>query len=142
MYYEGCHINLGKNCVEIHLSDSSIVYQVVSLKQYLSTLTYPKCMKQPTKQCKLYCKQCEIAICTKCILSRKHSGHKNVDNLQTFKRKTQFLQKQLQEYKSSIYSEYKLKRLHASQFRRLIWVNTPQNWQPPSKNKEKSSTEK
>ncbi|XP_052681786.1 E3 ubiquitin-protein ligase TRIM71-like [Crassostrea angulata] len=107
MYCEVCHIHLCKDCVETHLSDSSKVHKVVSLKQYLTTLNNPKCRKHPTKQCELHCEQCDIPICAKCISSGKHLGHKQVDIFQSFEIKTEILKKDLQELEKFIYPKYK-----------------------------------
>nr|XP_034331668.1 uncharacterized protein LOC117690933 [Crassostrea gigas] len=107
MYCEVCHIHLCKDCVEKHLSDSSKVHNVVPLKQYLTTLNYPKCRKHPTKQCELHCEQCDIPICAKCISSGKHLGHKQVDIFQSFENKTEILQKDLQELEKFLYAKYK-----------------------------------
>ncbi|XP_065926956.1 tripartite motif-containing protein 2-like [Magallana gigas] len=107
MYCEVCHINLCKDCVEEHFSDSSKVHKVVPLKQYLTTLNYPKCRKHPTKQCELHCEQCDIPICVQCISSKKHLGHIQVDILKTFESKTEKLQKDLQELEKLIYPKYK-----------------------------------
>ncbi|XP_052704880.1 E3 ubiquitin-protein ligase TRIM71-like [Crassostrea angulata] len=107
MYCEVCHIYLCKDCVEKHLSDSSKVHKVVSLKQYLTSLSNPKCRKHPAKQCELHCEQCNIPICAKCISSGKHSGHKNIDIFQSFEIKTKSLAKDLQELEKFIYPKYK-----------------------------------
>ncbi|XP_052707970.1 E3 ubiquitin-protein ligase TRIM71-like [Crassostrea angulata] len=107
MYCEVCHIHLCKDCVEEHFSDSSKVHKVVPLKQYLTTLNYPKCRKHPTKQCELHCEQCDIPICVQCISSKKHLGHIQVDILKTFESKTEKLQKDLQELEKFIYPKYK-----------------------------------
>ncbi|XP_052706888.1 uncharacterized protein LOC128182331 [Crassostrea angulata] len=106
MYCEVCHIHLCKDCVEKHLSDSSVVHNVVPLKQYLTTLSYPKCRKHPTKQCELHCEQCVIPICVQCISSKKHLGHIQVDILTTFESKTEKLQKDLQELEKFICPKY------------------------------------
>uniref|UniRef100_A0A8W8JL48 B box-type domain-containing protein n=2 Tax=Magallana gigas TaxID=29159 RepID=A0A8W8JL48_MAGGI len=107
MYCEVCHIHLCKDCVETHFSDSSKVHKVVPLKQYLTTLNYPKCRKHPTKQCELHCEQCDIPICVQCISSKIHLGHIQVDILKTFESKTEKLQKDLQELEKLIYPKYK-----------------------------------
>ncbi|XP_065924783.1 E3 ubiquitin-protein ligase TRIM71-like [Magallana gigas] len=107
MYCEVCHIHLCKDCVETHLSDSSKVHKVVSLKQYLTTLNNPKCRKHHEKQCELHCEQCDIPICAKCISSVKHSGHKKIDIFQSFEIKTGILEKDLQELEKFIYPKYK-----------------------------------
>nr|XP_034327248.1 E3 ubiquitin-protein ligase TRIM71-like [Crassostrea gigas]XP_034327249.1 E3 ubiquitin-protein ligase TRIM71-like [Crassostrea gigas]XP_034327250.1 E3 ubiquitin-protein ligase TRIM71-like [Crassostrea gigas]XP_034327251.1 E3 ubiquitin-protein ligase TRIM71-like [Crassostrea gigas] len=106
MYCEVCHIHLCKDCVEKHFSDSSKVHNVVPLKQYLTTLNYPKCRKHPTKQCELHCEQCDIPICVQCI-SGEHLGHKPVDILKTFESKSEKLLKDLQELEKSLYPKYK-----------------------------------
>ncbi|XP_052707967.1 E3 ubiquitin-protein ligase TRIM71-like [Crassostrea angulata] len=107
LYCEVCHIHLCKDCVKTHFSDSSKVHKVVPLKQYLTTLNYPKCRKHPTKQCELHCEQCDIPICVQCISSKKHLGHIQVDILKTFESKTEKLQKDLQELEKLIYPKYK-----------------------------------
>nr|XP_034327218.1 uncharacterized protein LOC117689687 [Crassostrea gigas] len=106
MYCEVCHIHLCKDCVEKHFSDSSKVHNVVPLKQYLTTLNYPKCRKHPTRQCELHCEQCDIPICVQCISSKKHLGHIQVDILTTFESKTEKLQKDLQELEKFICPKY------------------------------------
>ncbi|XP_052706890.1 E3 ubiquitin-protein ligase TRIM71-like [Crassostrea angulata] len=106
MYCEVCHIHLCKDCVETHFSDSSKVHNVVPLKQYLTTLNYPKCRKHPTKQCELHCEQCDIPICAQCI-SGEHLGHKPVDILKTFESKSEKLLKDLQELEKSLYPKFK-----------------------------------
>nr|XP_034316512.1 E3 ubiquitin-protein ligase TRIM71-like [Crassostrea gigas]XP_034316513.1 E3 ubiquitin-protein ligase TRIM71-like [Crassostrea gigas] len=107
MYCEVCHIHLCKDCVKKHFSDSSVVHNVVPLKQYLTTLNYPKCRKHPTKQCELHCEQCDIPICVQCISSKKHLGHIQVDILKTFESKTEKLEKDLQELEKFLYPKYK-----------------------------------
>nr|XP_034317368.1 uncharacterized protein LOC105329970 [Crassostrea gigas] len=106
MYCEVCHIHLCKDCVEKHFSDSSKVHDVVPLTQYITTLNYPKCRKHPTKRCELHCEQCDIPICTKCISSRNHLGHEQIDIFQNFEVKKEVLQKDLQELEKSIYPKY------------------------------------
>nr|XP_034328822.1 uncharacterized protein LOC109617237 [Crassostrea gigas] len=106
MYCEVCHTHLCKDCVETHLSDSSKVHNVVSLKQYLTTLNYPKCRKHPTRHCELHCEQCNIPICAQCI-SGEHFGHKPVDIFQNFDIKKEVVQKELEELEKSIYPKYK-----------------------------------
>eukprot|EP00105_Crassostrea_gigas_P044043 XP_019928191.1 PREDICTED: zinc finger protein RFP [Crassostrea gigas] len=107
MYCEVCLIHMCKDCVEKHLSDSSIVHKVVPLKQYLTTLNYPKCKKHPTKQCELHCEQCDIPICAQCISSKKHLRHIQKDILKTIESKTEKLEKDLQELEKFLYPKYK-----------------------------------
>ncbi|XP_065937321.1 tripartite motif-containing protein 2-like [Magallana gigas] len=106
MYCEVCNINLCKDCVETHLSDLSNVHNVVSLKQYITTLKYPKCMKHPIELCKRHCKECDIPICDQCDSLEKHSGHLNVDIIEHFESEKEILQKDLRELEKFIYPRH------------------------------------
>ncbi|XP_062586493.1 tripartite motif-containing protein 5-like [Saccostrea cucullata] len=81
---ELCQINLCKACVGEHLSDSSKRHNVVPYKHRKSTpnLNYPKCPNHTEKHCELYCKECDIPVCSTCISSGKHHGHEFKDILQ------------------------------------------------------------
>lgn len=105
MYCEVCHIHLCKDCVENHLSDSSQVHKVVSLKQYWATLNYPKCRKHPTKQCELHCEECDVPICSLCI-SGEHLRHKPVDISEIINEKKDNLQRELEELEKFILPRY------------------------------------
>lgn len=87
MFCEGCHTHLCKDCVEEHFADSSKVHNVVPLKQYWTTLNYPKCEKHEAKQCELFCEHCDIPICARCISSKGHQNHNIVDFLENLERK-------------------------------------------------------
>ena len=48
---EICHIYLCKVCVADHILDETTEHKVVSIKQTLSTLLYPKCLNHSSKNC-------------------------------------------------------------------------------------------
>nr|XP_022309168.1 tripartite motif-containing protein 3-like [Crassostrea virginica] len=106
MYCSVCHTHLCKDCVEKHFSDNSNVHTVVPLEQFLSTLNYPKCPTHPTKQCELQCEQCDIPICSSCISSGKHIGHKQMDIFEYFESKKESLRRDLDELEKSILPKY------------------------------------
>nr|XP_022305363.1 E3 ubiquitin-protein ligase TRIM71-like [Crassostrea virginica] len=106
LYCNVCHTHLCGDCVAKHFSDKSKVHNVVPLEQFLSTLNYPKCPTHPTKQCELQCEQCDIPICSSCISSGKHIGHKAVDVFEDFERKKEVLRKDLEELEKSILPKY------------------------------------
>lgn len=106
MFCEVCDINLCKDCIEIHLSDSSKVHKVVSLKQCLATLNYPKCGKHEDMRCELHCEQCKTSICAQCISSKEHKNHDIVDILKYFESKKEVLHNDLQELEESIFPNY------------------------------------
>ncbi|XP_078321654.1 uncharacterized protein LOC111111319 [Crassostrea virginica] len=106
LYCNVCHTHLCKDCVEKHFSDKSKVHNVVPLEQFLSTLNYPKCPTHPTKQCELQCEQCDIPICTSCISSGKHIGHKQLEIFADFESKKEVLRRDLQELEKFIFPRY------------------------------------
>ena len=103
MYCSVCHIHLCKDCVEKHFSDKSKVHNVVPLEQFFN---YPKCPTHSNKQCEIHCEQCNIPICSTCILSGKHIGHKQVDIFEDFESKKEILKRDLEELEKSIFPRY------------------------------------
>ena len=106
LYCSVCHTHLCKDCVGKHFSDNSKVHTVLSLEQFLSTLNNPKCPTHPTKQCELHCEQCYIPICTSCISSGKHIGHKQLEIFADFEIKKEVLKRDLQELEKFIFPKY------------------------------------
>ncbi|XP_056015320.1 E3 ubiquitin-protein ligase TRIM71-like [Ostrea edulis] len=98
-----CHINLCVNCVGKHLSDSSIIHNVVPYLHRSSTPTYRKCPKHVGKNCEMFCEKCDIPVCSTCVTSGKHEGHRLSDVLKKLGSKTQNLQKDLEELETRIY---------------------------------------
>ncbi|XP_052706014.1 uncharacterized protein LOC128181592 [Crassostrea angulata] len=98
-----CNRHLCKECEGKHLSDQSKQHKVVPFK-YRGA--FPKCQKHSTKICDQYCEQCNIPICELCFSSKKHQTHDVVDILESLKSKTQFLQKDLQDFEKLINPKY------------------------------------
>ena len=87
--------------------DESTEHKVIPIKQTLSAVFYPKCLKHSSKNCELYCEQCTIPICVQCASSKEHRGHGFKDLLECVERKREASQKDLQELESSILIEHK-----------------------------------
>ena len=103
MYCEVCHIDLCKDCAVKHIFDKSKVHKIVSLKQFLSS---PKCPDHSNKQCELHCKQCDIPICSLCVISQKHKYHEVVDIMDNFKKQQGVLLRDLQELEGIIFPKF------------------------------------
>ncbi|XP_065924254.1 E3 ubiquitin-protein ligase TRIM71-like [Magallana gigas] len=98
-----CNIHLCKDCKGKHLSDKSKQHKVVPFKYRGS---FPKCQKHSTKICDQYCEQCNIPICELCVSSKEHQTHDVGDILESLKNRTQFLQKDLQDFEKLIHPKY------------------------------------
>ncbi|XP_052710090.1 uncharacterized protein LOC128184586 [Crassostrea angulata] len=103
MYCDICHIHLCKACVGQHIFDQSSQHKVVPFeKRGLN----PKCLKHSTQLCDLHCKECDIQICTECVSSGEHLGHKMVGILKLVENKKDAVQRDLQELENTIYPKY------------------------------------
>ncbi|XP_061181006.1 E3 ubiquitin-protein ligase TRIM36-like [Saccostrea echinata] len=103
---ELCHLNLCIVCVGKHLSDSSKRHNVVPYRHRTFAPSYPKCPNHTRKHCELYCEKCDIPVCSTCISSGKHHGHKITDILLKLCSKKKDLKLDLNELEERIYPTY------------------------------------
>ncbi|XP_048747494.2 E3 ubiquitin-protein ligase TRIM71-like [Ostrea edulis] len=103
---ERCNINLCTNCVGKHLLDSSRKHRVIPFIEKSSTPNYPKCPSHPDKQCELHCEKCDLPVCSTCLASGQHEGHKLSEVMKKLSAKTQDLRKDLEELETRIYPRY------------------------------------
>nr|XP_034321363.1 tripartite motif-containing protein 40-like isoform X1 [Crassostrea gigas] len=103
-----CKLHLCKACVGEHITDLSKEHIMVAFGKRRSTSTpiYTKCPKHSTKQCELFCEQCDIPICVHCTSSNEHLEHKTVDILKSFEAKREVIQRDLTDFEELIYPKY------------------------------------
>ncbi|XP_062574495.1 uncharacterized protein LOC134236341 [Saccostrea cucullata] len=102
-----CRVNLCIVCVGKHLSDASTRHNIVPyIKHRTSSPNYPICPNHTQKLCRLYCEKCDIPVCSTCISSDKHHGHKLRIALLKQSSKTKDLENNLQEIEERIYPTY------------------------------------
>ncbi|XP_062580008.1 uncharacterized protein LOC134242018 [Saccostrea cucullata] len=107
MHCDTCLVNLCTACVGKHMiSDESKDHRVLKFQARKSTPLYPGCKFHDKEQCKMYCNQCDIPVCHKCIGSDQHLGHKVSEILKVVdERKTKFMKEQT-ELNKTIYPTY------------------------------------
>jgi hypothetical protein len=76
-------------------------------------MAFPECDIHSKQKCEVYCEQCDVPVCTKCIIG-PHKGHDAVELLDVFKSKKQEIKKETQEIESIIIPRYNQKREDAN----------------------------
>lgn len=83
MYCDICRIGLCKACVAEHFSNESKEHRVVLFKKRGSTANHLTCIEHPTKNCELFCEQCDVPICVHCVALQMHKGHDFLQHFET-----------------------------------------------------------
>lgn len=76
MHCDTCFVNLCKACVGEHMFDESVDHKIVKFKSRKTTPIYPSCLYHSKERCEMYCTHCDTPICSACVASDKHTGHK------------------------------------------------------------------
>ncbi|XP_061168230.1 uncharacterized protein LOC133177137 [Saccostrea echinata] len=108
MHCDTCLVNLCKACVGEHFSaDFSNHHKIVDFKdRKKSTLICPRCTSHGEETCEMYCTQCGIPVCSICLASDQHLGHKLVRMQEIRDEKRDKLIKKQTELKETIYPTY------------------------------------
>lgn len=106
MHCEICQKDLCKDCVEKHKSGVSKYHKVVSFRHKEPIPDYPKCQNHAEKYCELFCQECDVPICARCISTQKHIGHKQVNIFDNLENRKELLKRDLNELENSIYPKY------------------------------------
>lgn len=94
-----CHIDLCNDCLENHFSDTSKIHHVVPIGQSCVIL---KCQTHPAHICALHCSQCDLQICSQCVISKNHKEHCMVDFQKNYKNKKEMLRRDIRELEKVI----------------------------------------
>ncbi|XP_062587759.1 uncharacterized protein LOC134249421 isoform X1 [Saccostrea cucullata] len=79
-YCNSCHQQLCKPCRDQHLKiPENKNHEVVLYQQRRHQLPVMKCKIHPTKEIDIYCKDCNIPLCSKCSTMQEHQRHCFVD---------------------------------------------------------------
>ncbi|XP_078337155.1 uncharacterized protein LOC111134020 [Crassostrea virginica] len=106
-YCDFCHVNLCKPCIGEHISDEYDKHKIVPFQQRRSTLIYPKCKTHPDETCKYQCKDCNIFLCTDCLVSNQHNKeHRLLKLNEVYNKKKEHIQKDKEEIKEQLLPVY------------------------------------
>ncbi|XP_062573522.1 uncharacterized protein LOC134235407 [Saccostrea cucullata] len=92
MHCNSCHIKLCSECVGKHVSSlMSKKHDVVGFKYRESDVILPDCNRHQHQKCDIYCKNCGIPTCSKCVVSSEHKQHEIIDIMDEYLSRREFL---------------------------------------------------
>lgn len=107
-YCDVCNVSLCRPCIGEHISDGYHKHTIVSFRERKSTLIYPKCRSHQQKNCKFQCKDCnDICVCSSCMASEQHTGHKYVDITEVYNAKKEVIENDTENLENIICPSYK-----------------------------------
>ncbi|XP_062580732.1 E3 ubiquitin-protein ligase TRIM71-like [Saccostrea cucullata] len=107
MHCDTCLVNLCKACIGEHMiSDQTKKHEIVTFQSRKSTLLYPRCKVHADNSCEFHCKECDIPICSACIVSKKHKDHDVQLLKDILAKKKAAIQIEINELDESIYPTY------------------------------------
>lgn len=74
-YCDFCHFNLCMPCIGEHIYDEYDNHRIVPFQDRNLALIYPKCKIHENETCELLCKNCEVSVCSFCMVSPRHKEH-------------------------------------------------------------------
>ncbi|XP_061179118.1 E3 ubiquitin-protein ligase TRIM71-like [Saccostrea echinata] len=108
-FCNNCQVSLCVDCVSKHVDKfKSQTHDIVHFTNRKIQPVFPECTIHSNQRCEAHCRQCDVHVCLKCILS-SHSGHNIVEIQEIFKEKKKEIVKENQEIESTIIPNYKKK---------------------------------
>jgi uncharacterized protein YukE len=87
-------------------ADLSKPHKIVDFKNRKSTLLYPGCTSHDKDRCEMYCDQCDIPVCTKCVASSQHLSHKISTILEAYMAKKENILKNKAELSETVFPTF------------------------------------
>nr|XP_022343914.1 tripartite motif-containing protein 5-like isoform X2 [Crassostrea virginica] len=76
-YCNACHRPLCEQCRDEHLkSPKTKTHEIVLYRHRKQQLPVEKCELHPTRNVDMFCRECQIPLCSKCSTMEEHNGHK------------------------------------------------------------------
>ena len=76
-YCNACHQSLCEQCRDEHQkSPNTKNHEIVFYRHRKHRLPAEKCKDHPTRNIDIFCKECQLALCSKCSTMEEHNGHK------------------------------------------------------------------
>lgn len=103
-----CQLNLCCECISNHLSDKTKKHEVVELvsqQKHYNSADMPECSNHESYICDMFCKDCNIPICIKCLTSY-HRQHNFISLEEFLNEKKKTMLNEIQEIESKVLPEF------------------------------------
>ncbi|XP_061183321.1 E3 ubiquitin-protein ligase TRIM45-like [Saccostrea echinata] len=78
-FCNSCQVGLCEDCINKHVKSlKSMKHDIVPFTKRTVQLVFPQCTPHSHQRCEVYCQQCDVPVCIKC-LTGQHQGHDKVD---------------------------------------------------------------
>lgn len=101
-YCDFCHFNLCKPCIGEHIYDEYDNHRIVPFQQRNLALIYPKCQIHNNETCELLCQNCNISVCSFCMVSQRHREHDFSALLEVYETKKESIKNDIDQLKKII----------------------------------------
>ncbi|XP_061186790.1 NF-kappa-B essential modulator-like [Saccostrea echinata] len=109
-FCNNCQVSLCGYCMNKHVEKNGcLTHGIVAYKDRISKLDFPECEFHKDQRCDAYCKQCDVPVCIKCVISF-HNGHHFCGIQQIFQEKKIEIEKETREIESTIILTFKKKQ--------------------------------
>nr|XP_022295769.1 E3 ubiquitin-protein ligase Midline-1-like [Crassostrea virginica] len=105
-YCDFCHVNLCKPCIGEHISADYKKHIIVPIHQRKSSLIYPNCETHRNEACQYQCKDCNIFVCSHCLVSKQHKDHEFLNLEESFSTKKEHIMRDREELEEQILPTY------------------------------------
>ncbi|XP_078311326.1 uncharacterized protein LOC111135775 [Crassostrea virginica] len=79
-YCNNCHLPLCEQCRDEHLeSPKNKTHETVHYRYRKQKLPVVKCEFHPTRNVEMFCRECQITLCSRCSIMEEHNGHIHLD---------------------------------------------------------------
>ncbi|XP_061180685.1 tyrosine-protein kinase Fer-like [Saccostrea echinata] len=100
-----CHVRLCSECTSKHLSDKSKKHEIAEFTSEKDTLKRHECPSHDSNNCEIYCRNCKIPVCSKCVVG-VHRQHDFIELDDFLEEKKQDVIADLNEIESLLLPEF------------------------------------